>query len=68
MMTFCALHPQEVVIQATAFEVIGKFLLYVQWQGLALRGHHIPERRVVPLDDVIEQRLFRPMAFIEWAV
>jgi hypothetical protein len=68
MMTFGALHPQESVLQTAAFEVVGKFLLYVQGQVLALRDHHIPERRVVPLDDVIEKRLLRPMAFIGWAV
>jgi hypothetical protein len=56
------------MLQPAAFEVVGKFLLYVPGQGLALRGHHIPERRVVPLDDVIEKRLLRPMAFIGWAV
>jgi hypothetical protein len=60
MMTFGASHSHEAVFQSAAFEVVGKFLLYVQRQVLALRGHHIPERRVMPLDDVIEQRLFRP--------
>lgn len=68
MMTFCALHPQKAVLQPAAFEVIGKFLLYVQGQGLALHDHHIPKRRVLPLDDLIEKRLFLSMAFIELAV
>jgi hypothetical protein len=35
----------------------------MQRQVLALRGHHIPERGIVPLDNVIEQRLFRPGDF-----
>jgi hypothetical protein len=68
MMTFAALHPQEAMLQAAAFEVIGKFLFFVQRKGLVLSGHHIPELRVVSLDDLIEKRLFRPMALIRWAV
>jgi hypothetical protein len=47
MMTVGALHPQESLFQPTTFEVIGKFLLHMQRQGLALHGHHIPELRVV---------------------
>lgn len=54
--------------QTTAFEVLGKFLLYVQGQVLALRGHHIPECRVVPFNHVIEKHPFRPMTFIGWTV
>jgi hypothetical protein len=68
MMTFCALHPQEAMLQSAAFEVVGKFLLYAQGQVLDLRVHHIPEYRVVPLDDVIEKRLLRSMTLIGWAV
>jgi hypothetical protein len=64
MTTFSALHPQEAVLQATAFEVIGKFLLYAQWQGLVLRGHHISERRVIPLNDLIVKCPFWPMTLI----
>ena len=59
MMTFATLHPQESMLQAAAFEVIGKFLLHMQGQGLALHGHHIPKFRVMLLDDLIEQRLFK---------
>ena len=43
MMAFTALHPQEAMLQPTTFEILGKFLLYVQRQGLVLSGHHIPE-------------------------
>jgi hypothetical protein len=53
MMTFGSLHPQESVHQAGAFEVIGKFLLYTQRQGLSLHGHRIPDFRVMPLDDLM---------------
>jgi hypothetical protein len=53
MMAFAALHPQEAMLQPATFEILGKFLLYVQRQGLILRGHHIPELRVVSLDDLI---------------
>ena len=37
-------------------------------QGLVLSSHHIPELRVVSLDDLIEKRLFRSMTLIRWAV
>jgi hypothetical protein len=68
MMIFGAFHPQEAVLQTAVFEVVGKFLLYVQELVLALRSHHIPESQVVPLDDVIEKRLFRVMVSIGWVV
>ena len=68
MMTVGALHPQESVFQPSAFEVIVKFLLHVQGQGLPLHGHHIPELRVMPLDDLIEKRLFRSVTLVRWAV
>ena len=68
MMAFAALHPQEAMLQPTTFEILGKFLLYVQRQGLVLSGHHIPELRVVSLDDLIEKRLFRSMTLIRWTV
>jgi hypothetical protein len=62
MVTMRALDPHESVFETTAFEVIGKFLLHVQGQGLSLHGHYIPEFRVMPLDDLIEKCLFRPVA------
>jgi len=68
MMAVVTLHPQEIVLQPTTFEVIGKFLLHMQGQVLALSDRRIPEHRVVPLDDLIEQHLFRAMTFIRWAV
>jgi hypothetical protein len=68
MMAFFTLHPQESVLQTTAFEVIGKFLLHLQRQGLALHGHHIPELRVVSFNDLVQEGLFRSMAFIRRAV
>jgi hypothetical protein len=40
----------------------------MQWQGLALHGHHIPELRVMPFDDLIEKSLFQSIPFIGWAV
>ena len=64
MMTVGTLHPQESVLQPSTFEVIRKFLLHMQGQGLALHGHHIPELRIMPLDDLIEKCLFRSMTFI----
>lgn len=47
MMALAALHPQEAMLQPTTFEILGKFLLYVQRQGIVLSSHHIPELRVV---------------------
>jgi hypothetical protein len=68
IMTVGALHPQESVFQPSAFEVISKFLLHMQGQELALHGHHIPEFRVMPLDNLIEKSLFRSMTFLRLAV
>jgi hypothetical protein len=68
MMVFAALQPQEAMLQPTTFEILGKFLSYVQRQGLVLSGHHIPELRVVSLDNLIEKCLFRSMTFIGWAL
>ena len=68
MMAFAALHPQEAMLQPTTFVILGKFLLYVQRQGLVLSSHHIPELWGVLLDDLIEKRLFRSMTPIRWAV
>lgn len=65
MVTLRTLYPQEAVLQAAAFEVIDEFLLYVPGQGPALRGHHVPERRVMAFDDLIEKFLFRPVASIQ---
>jgi hypothetical protein len=53
MMALGTLHPRKTVFQPAAFEVISKFLLHMQ--GLALLGHHIPKRRVILLDDLIEK-------------
>ena len=41
MMALATLHPQEVMFQPTTFEILGKFLLYVQRQGLVLSGHGV---------------------------
>jgi hypothetical protein len=62
VMAFAALHSQKTMFQSSAFKIVCKFLLYVQGQGLALRGHHIPELRVMPLNDLIEKCLFRSVA------
>lgn len=68
MMTFGALHPQKAVFQPAAFQVIGKFLLYMQGQVLALCRHDIPELRVMSLNDLIEECPFRLVPFIRRAV
>ena len=67
MVTLGALYPQESAHQTTAFEVIGKFLLHMQRLGLAVHGDHIPEFRLMPLDNLIEKRLFRSMTFVRQA-
>lgn len=51
MMTFSALHPYKTMFQPATFEVIDKFLLPMQRQWPALHGHHIPEFRVVFLNE-----------------
>jgi hypothetical protein len=68
MMTLVALHAHKSMFQAAAFEVVGKFLLYMKRQRVALHGHHIPELWVMPLDDLIEKCLFRPVTLIRWTV
>jgi hypothetical protein len=39
MLTVGALHPQESMLQPSAFEEIGKFLFHMHGQGLALYSH-----------------------------
>jgi hypothetical protein len=56
------------MLQTATFEILGKFLLYVQGQGLVLSDHRIPELRVVSLDDLIEKRLFRSMMLVRRTV
>ncbi len=53
MMTVGTLYPLESMLQSAVLEVINNFLLYMQRQGLALRRHFIPERRVVSLNDLV---------------
>jgi hypothetical protein len=43
MMAFGALRPHEAMLQTATFEVVGKFRLYMQGLGPALRGHYISE-------------------------
>ncbi len=52
MVTIGALHPQENMPQPAAFKVFGKFLLQMKEQRPALRDHHMPERRLMPLGDL----------------
>ena len=54
---FHSAHTQEPVLQSAAFKVIVKFLLHMHGQWLALCSHHSFERRVMPLDDLVEERL-----------
>ena len=62
-----ALHPHEPVFQAAIIEVICIFLLYMHRQGLALRGHYIPELRVVPINDLVKKCLYRSVSLVWWA-
>jgi hypothetical protein len=61
-------HSHEPVFEAAAFQVVGKFLLYMHGQGLALQSHDIPELRVVPFDDLVKKCPFRPVALVWRAV
>jgi hypothetical protein len=45
MMAFGALHPQESMLQTATFEILGKFLLYMQGKAFSLHGQHFPEFR-----------------------
>ena len=64
MVTFGALHTQKTVLQPAAFEVLIKFLLHMRGQRIALCRHYRFERRVMPLDDSIEQSLLWSVALI----
>jgi hypothetical protein len=64
MIALGTLHLQESRLQLAAFEVIVDFLLYASGQGPVLRGHHIPKRRLIPLDELIEKCPFWSMTLI----
>ena len=52
------------MLQAAAAQVILEFLLHVVRQRALLLGHVGDERRVVLLDDPVEERVLGPVALV----
>ena len=52
------------MLQPTAAQVVLEFPLHVLRQRALLLGHVGDERRVVLLDDLIEERVLGPMALV----
>ena len=59
-----AAHPQKAMLQAPATQVLFEFLLHVFRQETLLLGHVGDERRVVLLDDLVEERPLGPVALV----
>ena len=59
-----AAHPQKAMLQAPATQVLLEFLLHVVRQRAFLLGHKGDERRVVLLDDLVEERVLGPVALV----
>jgi len=59
-----AAHAQKAMLQATAAEVVLEFPLHVRRQRAFLLGHVGDERRVVLLDDLVEERTLGPVALV----
>jgi len=59
-----AAHAEKAVFEAAAFEVILELALDILWQRCAVRGHPVSERGVVRVDELVEESVFRPVAFI----
>ncbi len=53
MVAMGALHPHESVLQSATLEEVVKLLLNVQWQCLAVTGHHVPEFWVISFNNLI---------------
>src|SRR5690554_850500 len=64
-MTTVAAHPQETVLQATAFQEVVKLPLDVGRKFLTLRFHQVTEHRIVLCNDLVKKRLLGPVALIQ---
>ena len=59
-----AAHPQKALLQAAATQVVFEFLLHIVRHGALLLGHVGDERRVVLLDDLVEESPLGPVALV----
>jgi hypothetical protein len=53
MMAVLAAHTQKVILQATALEVVAKFLLHIPGNRAALLLHQKQEPRVILVDTLV---------------
>ncbi len=60
-MTLLATHTQETFLQPSALEVRLKLLLYEIRQRSVGRGAQLPEYGIMLLDELVQQRPFRPV-------
>ena len=63
-MTGAAANSKKTMLEASTLEVALELLLHISGQGVALRRQVRLERRVVFLDDLLEEGALRPMAHI----
>lgn len=66
--TRLAAHPQEAVFQPAAFEVILKLALHIARQLPALLRQMGSERRIILVDDPIEQGLLGPVTLVTTSI
>ena len=59
-----AAYMQESVFEVAASEVVLELVLDILWQRCAVRGHPVGERRVLRVDELVQERGFRAMAFL----
>ena len=59
-----AAHPQKAMLQAAAAQVVVEFLLHLVRQRALLLGHMGDERRVVLLEDLVEEPVLGPVALV----
>ncbi len=64
-MTGLATHPQETVLEASAFEVLVELVLDIPRQRGSLSRQVRLERGVVFFDQLVKEGTFRAMAFVE---
>jgi hypothetical protein len=63
-MTGIAANPQETTFQTAAFQVVFEFPLDILGQVRALSGQLGHESGIVPIYQLVEQRMFRAVAFV----
>jgi len=63
-----AAHPQKAVFQPTTFQKFFKFPLHISRQFLSLLCHERCERRVLLVNDLIEQGLLGPVTLVTTSI